>query len=246
MPAATGLRRGRRTDDDREPHDAARKDETVTNDASATLDAAREVIRREGAGVSSVADQLDQTFLDVVDLLLDCRGKVFVTGSGTNSAVARRMAHLLSVCGTPALFLPGMDALHGTMGAVVAGDVLITISHGGESDELNQLSARVKERGAPVVALTGRPESTLGRIADVTVVVDAGPEVDPGGVVAMGSTLVTSVWGDALAAVLMRIRGYTWDQVLFTHPAGAVGRIETAPEELPALERTSGATATEP
>lgn len=197
------------------------------------LDIAREVIRREGAGVMSAAEQVDETFLQVVDLLLQCSGKVFVTGSGTSGAVARRMAHLLSVCGTPALFLPGMDALHGTMGAVVEGDVLITISHGGESDELNKLSERVKTRRVPVVALTAQPTSTLGRLADVTVVIDAGPEIDPGGLIAMGSTLVSAVWGDALAYVLMQKRGYGWDEVLFTHPAGAVGRRNTVPEALP-------------
>jgi D-arabinose 5-phosphate isomerase GutQ len=204
----------------------------VTTSTSA-LETARELIRREGAGVMSAAEQLDETFVKVVDLLLQCRGKVFVTGSGTSGAVARRMAHLLSVCGTPALFLPGMDALHGTMGAVVEGDVLITISHGGESDELNKLSERVKTRRVPVVALTAQPTSTLGRIADVTVVIDAGPEIDPGGLIAMGSTLVSAVWGDALAYVLMQKRGYGWDEVLFTHPAGAVGRRNAVPDALP-------------
>lgn len=202
---------------------------------SEVLDAAREAIRREGSGVAGVAERIDETFLEVVELLRACTGKVFVTGSGTNGAVARRMAHLLSVCGTPSLFLPGMDALHGTMGAVVAGDVLITISRGGESGELNDLSSRVKQRGVPVVALTAAPESTLARLADISVVLDAENEVDPGGVIAMGSTLIAAVWGDALAYVLMRLRGYGWDEVLFTHPAGAVGQLESLPPALAAL-----------
>lgn len=202
---------------------------------SDVLAAARDVIRREGRGVIDVADRLDETFVAVVKLLGACTGKVFVTGSGTNGAVARRMAHLLSVCGTPALFLPGMDALHGTMGAVVAGDVLITISRGGESTELNDLSARVKQRGVPVVAITATSGSTLARLADVAVVLESGDEIDPGGVIAMGSTLVAAAWGDALAYVLMRLRGYGWDEVLFTHPAGAVGQIGTLPDELPGL-----------
>jgi arabinose-5-phosphate isomerase len=207
-----------------------------TPTTAAALDTAREIVRREGRGVADVADQLDDTFVAAVDLVRRVTGKVFVTGSGTSGAVARRMAHLLSVCGTPSLFLPGMDALHGTMGAVVAGDLLITISRGGESDELNDLSRRVQQRDVPVIALTASPESSLGRLADLTVVIDAGPEVDPGGVIAMGSTLATAAWGDALAAVLMQIRGYGWEQVLFTHPAGAVGRIEVLPDALPALD----------
>lgn len=204
----------------------------------AALDAAREIVRREGRGVADVADQIDETFVEAVELVRRVTGKVFVTGSGTSGAVARRMAHLLAVCGTPALFLPGMDALHGTMGAVVSGDLLITISRGGESDELNDLSRRVQQRDVPVIALTAVPGSTLGRLADLTVTIDPGSDVDPGGLIAMGSTLATAVWGDALAAVLMQIRGYGWDEVMSTHPAGAVGRREALPDALPALTGT--------
>ncbi len=203
--------------------------------ADETLRAARDQVRREGAGVAAVADQIGQTFLQAVDLVDAVTGKVFVTGSGTSGAVARRMAHLLAVCGTPAVFLPGMDALHGTMGAVTEGDLLITISKGGESDELNDLSTRVRARGVPVIALTAAPRSTLGTLADLTVVIDPGPDVDPGSLIAMGSTLATSAWGDALASVLMRRRGYGWDQVMFTHPAGAVGKRDGLPEALPPI-----------
>jgi arabinose-5-phosphate isomerase len=212
---------------------------TTMDGRATTLEAARELVRREGRGVTEVADQLDDTFVAAVDLVGGCTGKVFVTGSGTSGAVARRMAHLLSVCGTPAVFLPGMDALHGTMGSVVHGDLLITISRGGESDELNDLSRRVQQRGVPVVALTATPTSTLAQVADLTVVVDAGPEVDPGGVIAMGSTLAVAAWGDALAAVLMQRRGYGWDEVLFTHPAGAVGKLEHVPDA-PAVPGVQG------
>lgn len=212
---------------------------TTMDGRATTLEAARELVRREGRGVTEVADQLDDTFVAAVDLVGGCTGKVFVTGSGTSGAVARRMAHLLSVCGTPAVFLPGMDALHGTMGAVVHGDLLVTISRGGESDELNDLSRRVQQRGVPVIALTATPTSTLAQVADLTVVVDAGPEVDPGGVIAMGSTLAVAAWGDALAAVLMQRRGYGWDEVLFTHPAGAVGKIEHVPDA-PAVPGVQG------
>ena len=207
----------------------------TTSAQDATLQVAQDLVRREGRGVAEVADRLDQSFLAAVELVDATTGKVFVTGSGTSGAIARRMAHLLSVCGTPAMFLPGMDALHGTMGAVAAGDLLITLSRGGESDELNDLSRRVQKRGVKVIAVTAAPTSALGTLADLTVVVDPGPEVDPGGVIAMGSTLATAAWGDALATVLMQRRGYGWDEVLFTHPAGAVGRLEQLPDALPSL-----------
>lgn len=209
---------------------------------AALLAAARDRVRREAGGVGALAEQLDESFLATVHLLHGCRGKVFVTGSGTSGAIARRMAHLLAVCGTPSVFLPAMDALHGSLGAVTAQDVLVVVSRGGESDELNQLTRRTRERGAQVVALTGAPQSTLAGLADVTAVLRTGPGVDPGDVIAMGSTLVAAAWGDALAYVLMRLRGYGWDRVLHTHPAGAVGRLDELPDELdPFDERPAGA-----
>lgn len=200
------------------------------------LTAAREAVRREAAGVLAVAGHLDETFLHAVDLVAGCTGKVFVSGSGTSGAVARRMAHLLSVCGTPAVFMPAMDALHGSMGAIASGDVFIGISRGGETSELSDLAQRVQRRSVPVLALTAAPHSALARIADLTVVFPDGERADPGGVIAMGSTLAVAVWGDALAYVLMRRTGYGWDEVLESHPAGAVGKITDLPDALPALD----------
>jgi len=204
-------------------------------DQRIVLEAGRDAVRREAAGVLGVADQLDGTFVAVVDLLMACTGKVFVTGSGTSGSIARRMAHLLSVCGTPAVFAQPMDALHGSMGAIVEGDVLIAISRGGESHEINDLAGRVRTRGVPVVALTASPASSLAGTSDITVTLTGEDAVDPGGVIAMGSTLLVAAWGDALAYVLMRRRDYGWDQVLETHPAGAVGQITHRPNSLAAL-----------
>lgn len=200
------------------------------------LDAARLVVRNEGAAVLAVADQIDDTFIEVVDLLEHCEGKVFVTGSGTSGAIARRMAHLLAVCGTPSTFIHPMDALHGTMGALAPGDVLLSISRGGESAEINDFSTRAQRRSIKVVAITAEPDSSLGRLADLTVILRTAGDSDPGGVIAMGSTLVTAVWGDALANILMRRRGYGWDQVLETHPAGAVGLITDLPDPLERID----------
>lgn len=205
------------------------------------IEAARLVVRNEGAAVSAVADQIDDTFIAVVDLLEHCEGKVFVTGAGTSGAVARRMAHLLAVCGTPSTFIHPMDALHGTMGALAPGDVLISISRGGESHEINEFSARAQRRDVKVVALTADPKSTLGRLADLTVTLTTVGDGDPGGVIAMGSTLVTAVWGDALANVLMRRRDYGWDQVLETHPAGAVGLMTDLPDPLEHIDAPTSA-----
>lgn len=199
------------------------------------LQEGRDAIRREAAGVLAVADQLDESFVTAARWMYECTGKVFVTGAGTSGAVARRMAHLFSVCGTPSVFIQAADALHGTMGAVTDSDIVVAISRGGGSREINDLTTRVQARGARVIALTAEPASELADLADLVVTLTSPLGVDPGEVIAMGSTLVTATWGDALALVLMRLRGYGWEQVLQTHPSGAVGQIVDAPDALPPL-----------
>ncbi|QZY52953.1 KpsF/GutQ family sugar-phosphate isomerase [Leucobacter tenebrionis] len=196
------------------------------------LEAARKTITDEAAAVAAAAEQLDESFLSVFEQLMACTGKVFVVGSGTSGAIARRMAHLLSVCGTPAAYLAPMDALHGTMGVLAPGDIMMTLSKGGETTEINDLIELAKRRDVKIIAITSNPESTMAGLADTVVVLHNREGADPGNVIAMGSTLVTAVWGDALAILLMRQRGYTWEQMLETHPGGAVGKSHTRPSAL--------------
>ena len=209
---------------------------TPTIDATHALDVARRQIRLEADAVRAVADQLDEAFVAAAQLTLDCSGKVFTVGSGTSGMVARRMAHLLSVCGRASVFLHPMDALHGSSGALAAGDVIIAISKGGESAEINDLCVLARTRGLSVIALTAKRQSALAEMADVTVTLTTSDDADPGGIVAMGSTLVTAVWGDALGYVLMHYNGYSWDQVLSSHPAGAVGQRRDLPSDLASVK----------
>jgi arabinose-5-phosphate isomerase len=199
------------------------------------LQIARSVIAADVEAVRSVADQLDDSFLACARMVLAAEGRVVTCGSGTSGAVARRMAHLLSVCGTPAFYLHPADALHGSLGAVAPGDVLIALSKGGRSREVNDTVERARDRGAHIVAVTASAGSPLAELADVVVPVVTPDEADPGALVAMGSTVAVSAWTDALAVVLMRARGYTWEQVLYTHPSGAVGEITEVPSALGAL-----------
>ncbi|WP_152188159.1 KpsF/GutQ family sugar-phosphate isomerase [Georgenia satyanarayanai] len=197
------------------------------------LQAAARFIEQEGAAVARVAAQVDESLLAVADLIREAGGKVIVTGSGTSGTIARRLAHLLSVTGTPALYQNPGDGLHGSLGVATAGDVVIAISKGGESTELAEFIRRTKDRGAKGVVLTAAPESSLAQAADAVVVIDS-DSADPGGIIAMGSTLATAAWGDALAILLMGEGGYTWEKVLHSHPGGAVGR--NAEELLKAVE----------
>jgi arabinose-5-phosphate isomerase len=200
------------------------------------LDAARTFIAAESQAVLEVADQLDESFVKVASLLLDGLGKVIVTGAGTSGFIARRAAHLLSVSGTPSFYMNPTDALHGSMGAVRKDDVMLALSKGGSSSEVNELVERVQGEGVIVVALTCSRESRLYQLADIPIVLRHYQPADPGGLIAMGSTLAHSAWLDAMALMLMRARQYSWSRVHYTHPGGAVGGRTVLPVALDPLQ----------
>jgi arabinose-5-phosphate isomerase len=183
--------------------------------------AGRELLDREATAVGAV--NLDEHFAQAVELVLDATGRVAVSGVGTSGPVARRLAHLLSTSGTAASYVHPADARHGGLGAVLPDDVVVLISKGGRSAELNDFAGRCVERGARLIVLTAAPESSLARLAHVTIALPDTPGADPGGVLAMGSSLAAAAWGDAFTWALMRLRGYSWESVLRSHPGGAVG-----------------------
>lgn len=187
------------------------------------LATARQVIERESASVAALVDQLDESFVEVAQLLFDCEGHVLVAGSGTSHAVGARLAHLLSCCGTPSMFIHPGDSLHGLSGAVTERDVVIAMSKGGETTEVNGLVEIAKKRGAKIVAFTEKPDSTLGQSSNAVLRIQAAPDVDPYGMIATGSSLTNAAMGDALCVALLEMRGYTRDSFGETHPGGAVG-----------------------
>jgi D-arabinose 5-phosphate isomerase GutQ len=180
------------------------------------LATARAVIEREIASVASLTEQLDESFVAVASTLLECAGHVLVAGTGTSNPVAARLAHLLSCCG---------DSQHGLSGAVTARDVVIAVSRGGETAEVNHLARISKSRGATVIAFTEEPGSTLGRLSDLVLRIQPAPEADPFGMIATGSSLTVCAMADALCVVMLELRGYTRDAFASTHPGGAVGRM---------------------
>lgn len=182
------------------------------------------VIQKESASVAQLVTQIDDSLPEIAETLFNCKGHVLVTGAGTSHAVGLRLAHLLSCSGTPALFIHPGDSQHGLGGAVTSNDVLIALSKGGETAEINYLAGLAKDRGATVIGFTENPDSTLGRLSDQMLVVKADPRVDPYGMIATGSSLTNSAMGDVLCVVLLQMRGYTRDQFGETHPGGAVGK----------------------
>src|SRR5512134_3102869 len=187
-------------------------------DDAAILELAGRVIRAEAAAVAGLADQLPAELPRAVALLLECRGHVIISGSGTSHAVALRFAHLLSCCGTPAFFLHPGDSQHGASGAVREGDVWVGLSKGGETTEVCYLAGIARKRGEHVVAITEQADSSLGRLADVVLEVRAPADVDPFGMIATGSSLFYSAFCDAICMALLELRGYSAESFGETHP----------------------------
>ena len=188
------------------------------------LAAAKAIIERESAAVSALTDQLNDSFVRIAHRVLACEGHVLVTGAGTSYAIAARMAHLLTCCGTPALPVAAGETLHGMAGTVTSRDVLIAISKGGETEEINFFARYAHERRTPVIAFTESATSTLAGLADEVLLIHTPAEADQLGYIATGSSLTVAAIGDALCGVLLRLRGHQLETFAAAHPGGAVGR----------------------
>jgi D-arabinose 5-phosphate isomerase GutQ len=205
-------------------------------DQAELLAVARSVIEADARAVHATLSALDEGFLEVARLLATMSGKALVTGSGTSGNIASRGAHLLSVCGTPAFYLSPAEGLHGGLGALQPDDVVIALSKGGSSDELNEFCRRAKALCRAVIIITGSPKSALAGVADYVIAIPLEDDMDLSGVVATGSSLATGAVLDALCEMGRVARGYDWERLLFTHPSGAVGR--DAAKSLERLART--------
>jgi D-arabinose 5-phosphate isomerase GutQ len=163
---------------------------------------ASDVLSRESNALAALVASVETGVVGIARRVLATPGKVVTTGSGTSGIMAERLAHLLSVCGTPAVYLPTMDALHGGMGAVTASDLVLAVSKTGRSSELTSLVERFVRRGVDVVALTENADSPFAQAAtEVVALPPTPPDADPGDMIAMASTLAVGAWGDALAVV---------------------------------------------
>lgn len=202
---------------------------TVSSNFDGNLDrekivaSALRVIENDAAAVRSAGAAIDDVFFDVVRLLAACSGKVIVTGCGTSAAVAARGAHLFSVGGTPAFFLSPGDGLHGGLGVIRSEDIILALSKGGSSSELNEFCTRAKKLGKALVIVTSRQNSPLAELADYVLFVPLPPDTDLGSVIATGSSLAAGALLDALVESCRIAKGYTWESFFYTHPGGAVG-----------------------
>ena len=188
------------------------------------LNHGREILRAEAEAVIRAAEALDASFSRAVRVVEGCTGSVVVTGIGKAGLVARKISATLASTGTPSHFLHPAEALHGDLGALRRDDVVLALSQSGETEEITRLLPHVAARGIRIVALTGRPESTLGRAADV--VVATGPIREAGtlGLAPSTSTSLMLALGDALALVTSSLRQFTPEDFAARHPGGSLGR----------------------
>ena len=195
-----------------------------TLDDRELLGLARDVLRMEAEAVAALADRVGEPFTRACRLVLECRGRVVVTGIGKSGMIARKIAATLASTGTPALFLHPAEGVHGDLGMVAAGDVVLALSYSGESEELIAILPVLKRLALGLIALTGSPRSTLAQHSEVVLDVSVSGEACPHNLAPTSSTTAALALGDALALAVMRARRFTPEQFALFHPAGALGR----------------------
>ncbi|MEO0981979.1 MAG: KpsF/GutQ family sugar-phosphate isomerase [Pseudomonadota bacterium] len=187
-------------------------------------DHARSVLRQEAAALAELADALDAAALDAaVDLVIRASPYLIVTGVGKSGHIGAKIASSFASTGTPSFFLHPADASHGDLGMIAPGSVLLAISNSGESRELRDTLVYAERRGAPIIAITGAPTSTLGRAAAATLILPKVAEACPNGLAPTTSTTNTLALGDALMVAVMARRGFTAEEFGERHPGGRLG-----------------------
>ncbi len=193
-------------------------------DSQRLIEMGREALRIEARAVAALVDRLGDDFGQACRMLLACSGRVVVSGMGKSGHVGGKIAATLASTGTPAFFLHPAEASHGALGMVTTGDVVLAISYSGETAELLTILPLFKRMGAPLVAMTGNPASTLGREADVHLDISVPAEACPLNLAPTASTTATLAMGDALAVALLKHRGFTEADFARSHPGGSLGR----------------------
>ncbi|QXM24382.1 KpsF/GutQ family sugar-phosphate isomerase [Elioraea tepida] len=191
---------------------------------AADLAAARAVLATEAAALAALAERLDGRFVTALDLIGSASGRVVVTGMGKSGHVARKIAATFASTGTPALFVHPAEASHGDLGMITASDAVLALSNSGETPELADLVDYTRRFAIPLVAITGRAESTLAREADVALLLAEAPEACPMGLAPTTSTTQMLALGDALAVALLARKGFTAADFRLFHPGGRLGR----------------------
>ncbi|WP_028111478.1 KpsF/GutQ family sugar-phosphate isomerase [Ferrimonas kyonanensis] len=185
---------------------------------------AREVIDVEIEALQGLQQYIDDAFVAACELMQQCKGKVIVMGMGKSGHVGNKIAATLASTGTPAFFVHPGEASHGDLGMLTEGDVVLAISNSGEASEIMTLMPVIRRLGISVIAMTGKPDSSMAKLAQVHLNIKVTKEACPLGLAPTSSTTATLVMGDALAVALLQAKGFTADDFALSHPGGALGR----------------------
>ena len=191
---------------------------------SMSIESGKRVLAEEAAAVALCADRLDESFTLAARMVHGCLGRTITCGVGKSGHIARKMAGTLSSTGTPSLFLHASEAVHGDLGMITASDVVIMYSHSGETDELVKLFPSIRSIGAKTILITGRPESSAGRLADLVLNTHVDQEACSNNLAPTTSTTVMLALSDALAIAVMDRRGFSKEDFARFHPSGTLGK----------------------
>src|SRR5437867_4283472 len=215
------------------------------NDHPAIAEAKR-VLQVESAAILGLIDHLDKTFVDVVELINASPGRVVTMGLGKSGIICKKISATLASTGTPSFFLHPAEAIHGDLGMIVKGDIVLAVSNSGETEELVRLLQSIKSIGAEIVAITGNPQSTLAKGADFHLSAAISREACPLGLAPTASTTATLALGDALAMALLMRKGFREEDFAFLHPGGKLGKrflrvrdLMHSGEQVPIVEPTT-------
>ena len=203
---------------------AARSPDRIAVEPARALALARQVMATEASAITALAGRLGAHFVAAVELILNCQGRVVVSGIGKSGHVGRKLAATLASTGTPAFFVHPAEASHGDLGMITPGDVVVMLSNSGETDELVSLTPHLKREGARLIAITGNEQSSLAQAADVHLDAAVDTEACPLGLAPTASTTAALALGDALALTLLDARGFSAEDFARAHPGGALGR----------------------
>ncbi|MDX1626034.1 MAG: KpsF/GutQ family sugar-phosphate isomerase [Wenzhouxiangellaceae bacterium] len=194
------------------------------NDSESLLERAREVLATESRAIEALSDRLGDAFVEACRRILDCDGHLIVTGMGKSGHIGHKLAATLASTGTPAFFVHPAEASHGDLGMIRSGDLVVALSNSGETGEISALLPVIKRLGVTLIAMTGNPDSTLARHADVHLDTGVDREACPLGLAPTASTSAQLAMGDALAIALLDARGFTAEDFARSHPGGTLGK----------------------
>ncbi|WP_320109430.1 KpsF/GutQ family sugar-phosphate isomerase [Alkalimarinus alittae] len=193
-------------------------------DSANFIESAKRAIEIERDAITELIGRIDASFAKACQLLLDCKGRVVVTGMGKSGHIGKKIAATLASTGTPSFFVHPGEASHGDLGMITANDVVIAISNSGSTAEVVTILPLIKRMEAPLISMTGSKTSTLAQEADANLDVSVALEACPLGLAPTSSTTATLVMGDALAIALLEARGFSAEDFAFSHPGGSLGR----------------------